>query len=247
MENWKRFLSEERKPRTKLEDLGLYVESSQTEIDIWLTVWNDGFGRPQVIGMLGTMEPIDQPCIPPTHEVGLVAVDEQFEGTGIGTHLYEVAAYFMEKTLDGGITSDHSTSTTIPAAGIWKKLQNRLGYIKRKTDPGEEQYNDEGEITGGNDTFDYNNSTPDPNDDCPDVHSGKPATDHSLAIPPGRESIIGALVVKQHHTFQNHVEFTTLEYGISREDLMRELKTEANRLFNTRYQPGKTGVHGEEK
>ena len=49
MENWKRFLSEERKPKTKLEDLGLYVEDGGDEIDIWLTGWNDGFGRPQVI------------------------------------------------------------------------------------------------------------------------------------------------------------------------------------------------------
>ena len=188
-----------------------------------------------------------KPCIPPTHEIGLVAVAEEFEGTGIGAYLYEVAAYFIEKKNDGGITSDHSTSTTKPAAAVWSKLQNRLGYVKRKTEPGEEKYNEDGEVVGGSDTFDYNNSTPDPNDDCTNVSDGKPATDHSLGIPPGRESVIGNLIVKQHHTFQNHVEFTTLEYGISRNVLMSELKTEARRLFNKQYKPGVSGIHGEEK
>ena len=70
-----------------------------------------------------------------------------------------------------GVTSDHSAgSTDVAKDKVWNKIEASGEYTKRET----------GE---NNSEFDYNKSTPDPDDDCDVGLYGDPdklATDHSF-------------------------------------------------------------------
>ena len=120
MENWRKFLNENKDEYLKT--LGLHVKKENHEYNAYLYEWNPkrfGTGWPIIVGMIGTMQMDnagDMPCIPETHEIGQSAVRDTHRGKGIGTHLYEVIAYYLKMEHDGGITSDHSASTTKDAA-----------------------------------------------------------------------------------------------------------------------------------
>ena len=127
MEGWRKFLkenkAEEIEKRLKL--LGLHMEQTNFGFNIALI---DGVHEQSekreavVVGMIETVRS-EEPCIPKTHEIGTVATDPSVRGTGIGTYLYEVAALVVHENLQGGITSDHQSSTTVPAADVWDRLQ----------------------------------------------------------------------------------------------------------------------------
>ena len=229
MENWRKYLKEGNE--VNLKNLALYVEKDdEGEYNIRLFDWPKDRRSPIPIGALGTMSVAqfpDGPCIPTTKEIGTSAVHRNYEGKGIGTYMYEVISLFMKMDADGGITSDHSASTTRPAAAVWSKLANRLGYVKRKTD-------------AGNDTFDYDRETPDPDDNCYKPSAGTAAMDHSLQIPPERVPIIGNIMSVQLGNWEK----------ISDKLEPAELKAlldKAGGLFSSVYDPYSSGIHGEDE
>ena len=277
MENWKKYLKqakkmedpsykppeEEKKERAKLDTFGLYYEQSIVGFTITLCDFNEEKGTPFVIGMVETMKPHESggPCIPITHEIGMSAVDPKYGRRGIGTYLYEVAPLLVDEMAEkqgkqaqspgqpkGGITSDHSTSTTTVAAGVWDKLEKF--YVKRKTPKGppEEVDKETGEVVGGyeggRDEFDYNKSTEDPNDDCSNVQSGKAAVDHSLGIPSSRKAEIKGLMKVQEKIYSDYKNRFSKGY---QRDLDAKLMIQADALFNKTYKPHLTGIHGETK
>jgi GNAT superfamily N-acetyltransferase len=211
MENWRKFLTENRDDFLKT--LGLWIERESNEYLIHLIYFPD-VGNPKVIGWLTTMEMGEKgnPCIPDTQEVGTVAVDPKFTKRGLGTYMYEVASFLLKTEKKAGLSSDHSASTTVDAAWVWRKLEKQLNYDKRKTPAGPpEKTNPEtGEVTGGyegeNDEFDYNNSTPDPNDDCYEPAEGVAPSDHSLQIPDNRMSRIQDLMGKQMENLDSYID-----------------------------------------
>jgi hypothetical protein len=276
MENWRRFLNEDKAEDLSrlLETMGLYMEQTNFGYNIALMEIPrnssgkiNTFENPQVIGMIETVESSDKkPCIPKTHQIGSVASHPSVAKTGVGTYLYEVAAFLVHENFDGGITSDHYSSTTNPAKDVWDRLLGKFNYIKRKTPkgPDKETYNPEtGEaipaFKGGNDKFDYHGwkdskppeeqhpeATPDPLDDCEEVGDyAKAAMDHSLEIPPARIAFVGKMMTKQ---IQNYHDYKQL-IGDEKEGQQMDgyIMRLANKLFNIQYQPAKTGVYGDDK
>ena len=133
------------------------------------TIQGDGY--PLIIGMiaLSPMKP-NGPCIPNTLQVRLSAVEERFQRSGFGTILYRMAAAHAKVTLNGGITSDHFSSTSSDAERRWDSIESNPEFYKRETD-------------AGSDTFDYNGQkTPDdPDDDCRRL-GAPPAVSHSYGV-----------------------------------------------------------------
>ena len=76
-------------------------------------------------------------------------------------------AFWLASKEGAGLTSDHAYGTRKGAAGAWERIENSSIYRKRKT-------------AAGNDTFDYDDSTPDPDDDCGKGMKDPLATDHSF-------------------------------------------------------------------
>ena len=276
MENWRSYLKENKAEELSklLETMGLHMEQTNFGYNIALMKMPRGpsgeinsHGNPQVIGMIETVESSDKkPCIPKTHQIGSVASHPSVANTGVGTYLYEVAAFLVHENFDGGITSDHYSSTTNPAKDVWDRLTGKFNYIKRKTPEGPkgETYNPEtGEAIpsyeGGNDKFDYhgwNNTKPpedqhpeatiDPLDDCEEVGEyAKAAMDHSLEIPPARIAFVGKMMTKQIQNYHDYKQAIGDEKEGQQMDgyIMRQ----SNSLFNIEYQPGKTGVYGDGK
>tara|TARA_Y100001938_G_C8032582_1_gene401494 strand:- start:174 stop:863 length:690 start_codon:yes stop_codon:yes gene_type:complete len=225
MESWRRFLNENKEEYLKT--LGLHVKTS-SDGEFTVNLFDLEQSPPKIIGTIGTMEMAETesgrntPCIPETQEIGSVAVDRMYRGRGIGTYLYEVTSVLVWQMSRGGITSDHSASTTKDAAPIWKKLTNRLGYIKRKTD-------------SGNDDFDYDQTTPDPNDDCYLPSDGKPASNHSLQIPPDRMENIGEIMEIQMQNYENVTDSVNID-----------TEYESAGLFSKEYKPDISGIYGDD-
>ena len=224
-ENWRKYLKEGNEEYLK--SLGLNVNATADgEFEIHLFELGE---TPKIIGTIGTMEMSDTgdvgeptPCIPETQEIGSVAVDRLYKGKGIGTYLYEVASVLVWQRSRGGITSDHSASTTKDAAPIWKKLDDKLGYIRRKT-------------KAGSDEFDYNQKTPDPDDDCYLPTEGEPASNHSLQIPPQRMEKIAKIMEIQMQNYENMSDDHQVDPG-----------SESARLFNKEYKPDVSGIYGDD-
>jgi GNAT superfamily N-acetyltransferase len=172
----RRLLSEK---KTVLDPLhyGAMMIFNPRELDIHVYKINKDNDSDQieVIGTI-TLSKTDEPCIPRTFQVDSIAVKEEYHGRGIGLDLYRFAMGVLDNR-EYGITSDHSSGTKEKATEFWVRLgsdaeKNAGLAYKRQTDM-------------GNDTFDYDGSTPDPNDDCETVaFSGNNATDHSFRINP---------------------------------------------------------------
>mgnify|MGYP003646178623 CR=1 FL=1 len=273
IESWRRYIKENKAEELskKLETLGLHVEQSSFGYNIALmAIEKLASGEinmekpPFVIGMIETVKS-DDPCIPKTHQVGTVAVDPSVLSTGIGTYLYEVAALLVHNNFSGGITSDHESSTTVPAAKVWDRLENKFNYIKRKTPEGPEEgaFDPEtGEeiesFKGGNNKFDYHGwdntkppedqhpeATRDPLDDCNDVVDGRAASHRSLEIPEGRIPFVEKMISTQMQNYNKYKNAIGSEKDQQQMDgyIMRR----ADILFSTYYDPQKAGIHGDEK
>lgn len=248
MENFRKFMNEDVYGEEFLKTLGLTYQIEDDEFLVQVVHKNEINGQLKVIGMLETMEMGKSsggkptPCIPETYEIGAVAVDSNFRSKGLGTWLYEVVSVLISQKTKGkaGLTSDHSSSTTNDAASVWRRLEKGLSYTKRKTPKGsgEEEIDMEtGEVSaaydGENEKFDYNNSTPDPNDDCYPPVEGEAASDHSLKIPQDRMKEISSLIQIQ---IDNYDSWTENKQFPSR--------SQANKLFNLEYKPSKSGIYG---
>jgi GNAT superfamily N-acetyltransferase len=147
----------------------------------------------EVIGTI-TVGKTKKPCIPRTYEVNSVAVKEGYQNRGIGLDLYRFAMGILDKQ-GYGITSDHSSGTKEKATDFWVRMgsdadKNAGLAYKRQTD-------------AGNDTFDYDGSTPDPDDDCDKVAlGGDNATDHSFRINPSEAGPARSQLMK---LMMNHI------------------------------------------
>ena len=132
------------------------------------------------------------PCIPETYQVGSVHTSEEFDRQGYGTLLYDLA-FLVAGSNGWGLTSDRDSGTKATARELWASIEaNDTKYKKRKTveipisDVDLDYIHPEPEegatSIGGNDTFDYRGTTPDPDDDCGKDRWGSNATDHSFAL-----------------------------------------------------------------
>lgn len=99
-----------------------------------------------------TEEDFGKPCIPKTYHVSSIYTHEDYEGQGFQKLLMDCSFYYLGKQ-NQGLTSDQYTGTKPKAAKAWNKIKASDNYSKRETD-------------AGNNEFDYNNETPDPDDDC---------------------------------------------------------------------------------
>jgi len=99
-----------------------------------------------------TQAELDTPCIPETFQISSIFTHQDYEGQGFQKLLMDCAFYVLGQQ-GKGLTSDQDHGTTPAATRAWRKIDASGEYEKRKT-------------AQGNDEFDYNNRTPDPDDDC---------------------------------------------------------------------------------
>ena len=195
LEEVNRRLLSEKKTILDPSEYGAMMETASGELDIHVYKINKDNDTDQieVIGTI-TLSKTEEPCIPRTYQVDSIAVKEAYHGKGIGLDLYRFAMGILDKR-GYGITSDHSSGTKQKATEFWVRLgsdadRNAGLAYKRQTDM-------------GNDTFDYDGSTPDPNDDCESVMlSGNNATDHSFRINP---SEAGSARSQLMQLMKNHI------------------------------------------
>jgi hypothetical protein len=150
-----------------------------------------------------------KPCIPQTYDVGFVGTWPMYRGKGFGDLLYKLAAADVAKKKDAGLTSDRKDRTSAAAGRRWRKL--KLSMIPRKT-------------KAGNDRFDYDKSTPDPNDDCKLPQSPENSIHQSLAINPSDK---GEYELFYKQMIANHKEFAQVlksQYGIGRNVIDRFIR-----------------------
>ena len=108
--------------------------------------------RGEVVGMM-YISKTREPCIPDTYQVSFSAIDPSLKGKGFGSLLYGLGFHYANNVLGGGLTSDHDSGTSAKAQKMWDRYADTKGMDKQKT-------------AAGNDEFDYNNRTDDPDDDC---------------------------------------------------------------------------------
>tara|TARA_Y100000992_G_scaffold301895_1_gene274063 strand:- start:1218 stop:1940 length:723 start_codon:yes stop_codon:yes gene_type:complete len=131
----------------------------------------DSDGLPMVIGMISVGKMFGA-CIPNTLQVQFVGVARKFQRQGFGSILYRLAAaYAKVHENDGGISSDHSTGTSIDAERRWLDINTDPEFYKRTT-------------SAGSDEFDYTGRrTPkDREDDCEDFTDRGAAAPHSYGV-----------------------------------------------------------------
>jgi GNAT superfamily N-acetyltransferase len=107
-----------------------------------------------------------EPCIANTYQITAIYVTDAHRGKGLQKQLMDIAFYMVSEE-GAGLTSDHHYGTRPKAGGAWKKIEKSPDYEKKTTNK-------------GNDTFDYEDVTPDPNDDCNNPSRDPAATDHSF-------------------------------------------------------------------
>lgn len=131
----------------------------------------DSDGLPMVIGMISVGKMFGA-CIPNTLQVNFAGVARKFQRQGFGSILYRLAAAHAKvHENDGGISSDHSSGTSIDAERRWLAINTDPEFYKRTT-------------STGSDEFDYTGMrTPnDREDDCEDFTDIGAAAPHSYGV-----------------------------------------------------------------
>ena len=173
LKEWRKFLLRESSAPSmpyepeKLGELSLYHEQEKDAHYIVLYHMAPYYGDNQfyIVGLI-IMRKTKKPCIPETYEVSNIYVENEVQGRGFGKMLYGIAFAIADQN-GFGLTSDHEMGTLDKAARLWDKVDGSPSYEKNIT-------------KSGNDEFDYDRSTPDPDDDC-NNGDGYPATDHSFS------------------------------------------------------------------
>ena len=160
------------------------------------------------------------PCIPNTHEILQIWVNKNNRGQGWQKTMMDIAFGLAAK--EGvGLTSDHKYGTTPEATGGWDKIEKNKNYIKKKTKQ-------------GNDTFDYNNSTSDPDDDCASGKKDKVATDHSFIskYPNSMDSSLDVMM-DNHKAIERRLKFKPA--APTSEELKTKISKKATAMFRKDY------------
>ena len=183
MENWRRFLKEEETRGNRLDDSQVCLRVSISPgSDAEFTMYTPGQGL-EVAQMIADLQIIgevtlsslksDGPCLKangmnPSWHVEAIHTAEKFRNVGYGGLLYGFAFYVADQH-NAGLTSDKNVGSKEDAVVKWKSFEKNT------------QTFDKVETPDGNDTFDYDESTPDPDDDCDVLAAAdENATDHSL-------------------------------------------------------------------
>ena len=147
--------------------MSLYHEAGKDDhyIVLYHMIPDLGFNEFYIVGYMKLQRTL-KPCIPNTFEVARVYVEPELHNKKFGRLLFRMA-FAIADAFNFGLTSDHTTGTLKQAALVWKNLNVNPEYTKNKT-------------AAGNKYFDYDQSTPDPDDDCDDG-DGYPAINHSLS------------------------------------------------------------------
>lgn len=224
MEGWRSWLSGLFGKSLTYKDLGLLVRStSQTHAIVIYAVQKDKKGAvlvdgdhmPIVVGQMSLVK-TEKPCIPNTFQVSTVAVSKDYQGKGLGTMLYKIAA---EITGDAGITSDHKVSTKDSAKAVWDKIDKDSKWQKRQT-------------RKGNDEFDYSgDKTPDdPKDDCESPIDSKNTIDHSYDMLSSFSTEVSTM--KENH---GRYAYSSKNFFGSKKAFEQALLQMATKLFSDEY------------
>jgi len=180
MEGWRKFLKESKSAVTEINGLPIHLYYRNTWRDNFnITLYTvteenkaniaKGIELQDNFEVLGAIQIVntEDPCIPKTLQVGTIFRNSKYSGQGLGPLLYDLA-FSVAHSQGYGLTSDRETGTKKSARKRWAKIEADPGYEKQRT-------------AAGNDTFDYDKNTPDPDDDCTyDDLSDRNATDHSF-------------------------------------------------------------------
>ena len=218
LNEWRKFLIKENSaPRMPYEpdnfgQLSLYHERDMNAHYFVLYHMAPYYGANEfyIVGMI-IMKQTKKPCIPKTYEVSNIYVEKEVQSQGFGSMLYDIAFAIAEQN-GFGLTSDHEMGTLDKAARLWDKVDDNPGYEKNTT-------------KSGNDEFDYDNSTPDPDDDCNDG-DGYPATDHSFT-----KKDNSAMISKYTQMIANHQKNEIFLDKIQLYDLENSLMNKAGSRF----------------
>jgi len=178
-----------------------------------------GRKTPKLIGMIQASK-TEKPCIPTTFSVNFSAVAKEFQGKGYGSMMYGLllAALHWESSDDDpiGLTADKNHSTSKSAAKVWKTMSITRGFKKKETEQGNSQ-------------FDYNNKTPDDEeDDC--NKSGKNDFKYSLLDTSGVYNSIYSTFEEKHKKYMKKI------HQGSKAKFERNLINMANDLFHAVYE-----------
>ena len=77
------------------------------------------------------MQKTAKPCIPATYEVLAIARNTDRDYKGVGAVMYDIAATIIKQEHSGGITSDHSSSSSTAAYKVWQKMLKSGKYKKK--------------------------------------------------------------------------------------------------------------------
>lgn len=230
-ENFRRFVNEIKRPKTS--DLCAIHRTEGTSHEI--TIYKDNGLRQHNFNsfhytrkvttvaqiVIGSSQKTGSgPCIPDTHEIAQIWVNKNYRGQGWQRALMDIA-FGLADSEGVGLTSDHKHGTTADAMGGWEKIEKNKNYTKKKT-------------KRGNDTFDYNDSTPDPDDDCSTGGKEKVATDHSfIAKYPNLMGSSLDTMKSNHKTTLRRIEYRP--GAPSPEEFEREVARKATLSFQDDY------------
>ena len=168
MENWRRFLREEKKRGIRLGDEVVCLKAEiSPKSDAEFTLYTPGTGTEAAEKIAG-LEIIGQvsisslknsgPCLTadgknPSWHVEAIHTAEKYRNVGYGALLYGFA-FYVAKNDNAGLTSDKDSGSKEDAIIKWDSFAKNTQTFDKVTTP------------AGNDTFDYDSTTPDPDDDC---------------------------------------------------------------------------------
>ena len=220
MESWRRFLKESKQvaPENMMLHFSDKTDNAGAAYNIVLyTHEGEPNYKPIAIGGIDLVQ-TREPCIPNTMYVGSIYRAPEYKGKGIGKLLYDIGFYIAD-TMGFGLTSDKEEGTMDAAVKNWKRMENDPEYEKRQTN-------------AGNDTFDYEGKTPDPDDDCDEPYeASKNATDHSLRKKNTGE--IASLVDKMEQSHREHMDF--IDSKMSSSKYVDLIKSSSMNLFTAVY------------